>query len=269
MRPALMDIENLTVEFLTARGALRAVDQLSLEIGAGESVGLVGESGCGKTATALSILQLLPRPGRVASGEIRFLGKDLLGLGESEMRGIRGRQIAMVFQEPMRSMNPVERCGEQVAETLNIHLHFGSHESRSRVLALFGQVGLSDPAEVYEAYPHQLSGGMRQRVMIAMALACDPPLLLADEPTTALDVTIQAQIVALLARLKRTRGLAVLFISHNLALVSGACERVAVMYAGRRRGSGRSRCCARSGYRPPSSGSASTRTRCRAGCGSG
>ena len=233
MNAALVHIENLTVEFPTARGELKAVDRLSLRMDAGESVGLVGESGCGKTTTALSILRLLPRPGRVESGRILFQGKDLLTLRESEMREIRGRKIGMVFQEPLRSMNPVERCGEQVAETLHAHLRLSSEASRRRVLALFEQVGLSEAARVYEAYPHQISGGMRQRVMMAMALACDPPLLLADEPTTALDVTIQAQIVGLLARLKQATNLAVLFISHNLALVSGTCERVAVMYAGR------------------------------------
>jgi peptide/nickel transport system ATP-binding protein len=232
MRPPLVDIEDLTVEFPTDAGAIRAVDRLRLSIAEGESVGLVGESGCGKTMTALSLLRLLPAPGRVVSGTIRFAGTDLLSLDEEKMREFRGRKIAMVFQEPMRSLNPVFRCGPQVAETFGAHARRDARESRRRVVSLFDQVGLAGANELFDAYPHELSGGMRQRVMIAMALACDPRLLLADEPTTALDVTVQAQIVDLITRLRRSRNLAVLLISHNLALVSGVCDRVAVMYAG-------------------------------------
>jgi len=232
MRPPLVDIEDLTVEFPTDGGVIRAVDRLRLNIAEGESVGLVGESGCGKTVAALSLLRLLPAPGRVVSGTVRFEGTDLLALDEERMRELRGRKIAMVFQEPMRSLNPVFRCGAQVAETLEAHSRLDARESRRRVVSLFDQVGLAPAKDLFEAYPHELSGGMRQRVMIAMALACDPRLLLADEPTTALDVTVQAQIVDLLTRLRRSRNLAVLLISHNLALVSGVCNRVAVMYAG-------------------------------------
>ncbi len=232
MAPSLVDLDNLTVEFPVGRGVLRAVDRFRLTIEEGESLGLVGESGCGKTVTALSLMRLLPRAGQV-SGEIRFRGRDLLALDEPAMRKLRGREIAMVFQEPMRSMNPVLRCGEQVAESMRVHLRLDSRASRSCASDLLEQVGLRDVDRLYNAYPHELSGGMRQRVMIAMALACDPLLLVADEPTTALDVTVQAQIVRLLGELKRSRNLAVLFISHNLALVSEACRRVAVMYAGR------------------------------------
>jgi len=229
----LLDVEGLTVRFPTPAGVLTAVDGVSLRLGEGESLGLVGESGCGKTVTALSILGLVPKPGRVECQALRFRGRDLATLDEAKKRKLRGREMAIVFQEPMRSLNPVLQCGEQVGEVLRVHLGMGGRAARARTLSLFEQVGLPDGAEIYHAFPHQLSGGMRQRVMIAMALGCDPLLLLADEPTTALDVTIEAQIVSLLASLRHNRRLAVLFISHNLALVSETCEKVAVMYAGR------------------------------------
>lgn len=228
----LLEIEDLTVEFPAAKGVLRAVDGVSLTLSAGESLGLVGESGCGKTVTALAIVGLIPQPGRVRGGRVCFRGRDLLNLSESERRDLRGREITMVFQEPARSLNPVLRCGDQVVEVLTAHLRLDRRTVRARVLSLLEQVGLRDARALYDAYPHQLSGGMRQRVMIAMALACDPVLLVADEPTTALDVTVEAQIVSLLEGLKRARDLSILFIAHNLALVSQACERVAVMYAG-------------------------------------
>ncbi|MCK4546402.1 MAG: ABC transporter ATP-binding protein [Candidatus Eisenbacteria sp.] len=229
----LLEIKALTVEFPMDQGVLRAVDEVSLSLARGESLGLVGESGCGKSVMAQSILGLLPPPGRVRAGEILFDGMDLVKLSPPELRKVRGRRIGIVFQEPMRSLNPVLRCGEQVAEVLRAHRGVRGGEARAQVCAIFEQMGFHDGGDLYDAYPHQLSGGMRQRVMIAVALACDPCVLLADEPTTALDVTIQAQIISLLARLKRARNLSVLFISHNLALVSEACERVAVMYAGR------------------------------------
>jgi oligopeptide/dipeptide ABC transporter ATP-binding protein len=228
----LLEIRDLAVHFPTAEGALRAVDGVSFDVARGESLGLVGESGCGKSVTALAVLGLVPPPGQIVAGQIRFEGQDLRSMAPAEQRARRGHRIGMVFQEPMRSLNPVLRCGDQVAEVLRTHLSMTRRDAQERVLALFARVGLPGGRDLLDVYPHQLSGGMRQRVMIAMALACDPVLLLADEPTTALDVTIQAQIMSLLADLKGDHDLSVLFISHNLALVAEACERVAVMYAG-------------------------------------
>jgi peptide/nickel transport system ATP-binding protein len=230
---ALLRVEHLVTEFATDGGVLRAVDDVSFEIPAGGTIGIVGESGCGKSVTSLSILRLIQRPGKVASGKIVFEGRDLLALSEKEMRAIRGREIAMVFQEPMSSLNPVYTVGEQIAESIILHQKKSKREALARAVELLALVGIPSPAERVSAYPHQLSGGMRQRVMIAMALACDPKLLIADEPTTALDVTIQAQILELLADLRKKTGMAVMLITHDLGLVAEFAEHVVVMYAGR------------------------------------
>ena len=228
----LLQVRDLRVHFDTPGGRLRAVGGVSFDLQAGETLGLVGESGCGKTVTALSILRLLPATHAAVQGEIRFGGDDLQTLPEPEMRRVRGNRIAMVFQEPMTALNPVFTIGEQVAEALRLHRGLGREEAWSAAGQALARVGLPDAERRLGQYPHQLSGGLRQRAMIAMALACDPELLIADEPTTALDVTIQAQILALLKRLKEELGLAVLFITHNLGIVAQTTERVAVMYAG-------------------------------------
>ncbi len=220
-------------EFATDSGVLRAVDDVSFEIPSGGTIGIVGESGCGKSVTSLSILRLIQRPGRVASGRILFDGTDLLALSEAQMRAVRGQQIAMVFQEPMSSLNPVYTVGDQIAEGIILHQKKSRREALARAVELLDLVGIPSPGERVSAYPHQLSGGMRQRVMIAMALACDPRLLIADEPTTALDVTIQAQILELLGELRSRRGMAVMLITHDLGLVAEFAEHVVVMYAGR------------------------------------
>ncbi|MBA4358687.1 MAG: methionine ABC transporter ATP-binding protein [Desulfovibrio sp.] len=228
----LLDIQGLTTAFPSRQGWLAAVDGLDLTVEPGEVLGLVGESGCGKSLTALSVLGLLPPPGRVRSGRIVYQGRDLLSLPADELRAVRGHRIAMIFQEPMTSLNPVFTVGRQVAEQVSAHLDVSTDEAWNRAVAMLGKVGIPQPASRARDYPHQLSGGQRQRVMIAMALVNSPHLLLADEPTTALDVTIQAQILALLARLKAELGLAVLFITHNLGIVAQTADRVAVMYAG-------------------------------------
>jgi peptide/nickel transport system ATP-binding protein len=229
----LLRVENLVTEFATDSGLLRAVDDVSFEIPAGGTVGIVGESGCGKSVTSLSILRLIQKPGRVASGRILFDGTDLLGLSDAQMRAVRGQRIAMVFQEPMSSLNPVYTVGDQIAESIILHQKKSRREALARAVELLALVGIPSPGERVSAYPHQLSGGMRQRVMIAMALACDPQLLIADEPTTALDVTIQAQILELLGELRARRGMAVMLITHDLGLVAEFAEHVVVMYAGR------------------------------------
>jgi oligopeptide/dipeptide ABC transporter ATP-binding protein len=230
----LLEVENLAVEFQTERGMLRAVDGVSLALQAGETLGIVGESGSGKSVTALSIMRLIGHPaGRVAGGAIRYDGKNLLGLSESEMRRIRGNRIAMIYQEPMTSLNPVHTVGEQIAEVLRLHKGASNAQAQREAVDLLRAVGIALPEKRAAAYPHELSGGMRQRVMIAMALACNPQILLADEPTTALDVTIQAQILHLVRRLKSERGTAVLLITHDLGVVAETCDRVIVMYAGR------------------------------------
>jgi oligopeptide/dipeptide ABC transporter ATP-binding protein len=205
---------------------------VNLELQAGETLGLVGESGCGKTVTALSVMRLLPPQTTETDGEVRFAGENLLGLSLEDMRQIRGDRIGMVFQEPMTSLNPVFTIGEQVAEVLRQHRHLSLREARAEAIRALTRVGLADAARRLDQYPHELSGGLRQRVLIAMALACEPELLIADEPTTALDVTIQAQILALLAQLQADLNLAVLFITHNLGVVAQTADRVAVMYAG-------------------------------------
>ena len=220
-------------EFRTDRGAVRAVDGVSFEIPARGTLGVVGESGCGKSVTALSIMRLVAPPGRVAAGTITYAGKNLLDLPMDEMRAIRGNRIAMIFQEPMTSLNPVYPVGDQVGEAVRLHQKKSKAEAREIAIKMFELVGIPSPAERIDSFPHQLSGGLRQRVMIAMALACKPDLLIADEPTTALDVTIQAQILDLLKSLQREMGMSIMLITHDLGVVSETCDEVVVMYAGR------------------------------------
>jgi peptide/nickel transport system ATP-binding protein/oligopeptide transport system ATP-binding protein len=233
MSAPLLEVRDLTAHFFTDDGVVRAVDGVSFEVNEGETLAMVGESGSGKTVTALSILRLVPDPpGRIVGGSIRFRGRDLLALTPPEMRAVRGRQISMIFQEPMTSLNPVFTCGDQIAEAIVLHDRVDRREARARAIAMLALVGIPLPAQRVDEYPHQLSGGMRQRVMIAMALACRPSLLIADEPTTALDVTIQAQILDLLRRLQHELGMAVLLITHDLGVVAETADRVAVLYAG-------------------------------------
>lgn len=224
----------LTIQGLQVRfpGPLPAVDGVDLSIPAGKIVGLVGESGCGKSVTALSILGLLPPGGAISAGSIRFQGRDLCTLPERELRRLRGDRISMIFQDPMSALNPVLPVGEQVAEGLRLHQRLSRREAKARTLELFREVGVPDPERRWSAYPRELSGGLCQRVMIAMAMACRPAVLLADEPTTALDVTIQAQILRLMARLSREAGTAILLITHNMGVVAQLCDMVYVMYAG-------------------------------------
>jgi len=230
----LLDVRNLSTQFATRGGVVRAVDDVSWDVQEGETVALVGESGCGKSVSALSIMRLVSQPaGRVVGGQVMFKGRDLLTLDEEAMRRVRGREIAMIFQEPMTSLNPVLSIGRQLTEGLEIHLGKTPEQARVRAGELLAMVGISDPERRLPQYPHQFSGGMRQRMMIAMALACEPSLILADEPTTALDVTIQAQILELLRELTRRMGVALLLITHNLGVVARYADRVNVMYAGR------------------------------------
>jgi oligopeptide/dipeptide ABC transporter ATP-binding protein len=230
----LLDVRNLRTSFRTSAGVVRAVDGVSWDVQEGETVALVGESGCGKSVSALSIMRLVAEPaGRIEGGEIVYKGRDLLKLTEAEMRQVRGREIAMVFQEPMTSLNPVLTIGRQLTEGLEIHMGMGRPQAHARAIELLGMVGIPDPARRLAQYPHHFSGGMRQRMMIAMALACNPSLILADEPTTALDVTIQAQILELMRDLSRRLGVAMLIITHNLGVVARYADRVNVMYAGR------------------------------------
>ena len=229
----LLEIRHLTCSFRTADGLARAVDDVSFSIMRGETLGVVGESGCGKTVTALAILRLIPDPpGRIDGGEIVYKGANLLSLPEREMRKIRGNEISMIFQEPMTSLNPVFTCGYQIQEAVVLHQKVGKKEAMDRTLEMLHLVGIPDPRTCAKSYPHQQSGGMRQRVMIAMALSCRPSLLIADEPTTALDVTIQAQILELLQSLQERLGMAVLMITHDLGVVAETAQRVVVMYAG-------------------------------------
>jgi peptide/nickel transport system ATP-binding protein/oligopeptide transport system ATP-binding protein len=229
----LLEIQNLKTVFSTERGVIRAVDGVSLTLGAGETLGVVGESGCGKTMLALSIMRLIPANGQIAGGRVLFNGQDLLTLPEETMREKRGRDIAMIFQEPMTSLNPVLRIGEQIAEAIRRHQHVPDREAQALSVKLLGEVGIPEPERRVKDYPHQLSGGMRQRVMIAMAMSCRPRLLLADEPTTALDVTTQAQILNLISGLKEKNNMAVILITHDLGVVAEAAQKVAVMYAGK------------------------------------
>lgn len=233
MAEPLLDVRGLTARFSSPAGSFRAADGVSFSVEAGETLGLVGESGSGKTVTALSILGLLPQPGRVTSGEALLEGRDLLRMPAEELRRVRGPEIGMIFQEPLSALNPVFTCGDQVAEPLRVHRRLPAAAARREAVALLAQAGIPDPERRARDYPHQLSGGQRQRVLIAMALALAPKLLIADEPTTALDVTIQAQILDLLARLREERRLAMLLITHNLGVVASMARRVAVMYAGR------------------------------------
>jgi oligopeptide/dipeptide ABC transporter ATP-binding protein len=236
MTEPLLRVRDLKTYFVTDRGAgtARAVDGVSFDLQPGETLGIVGESGCGKTVTSLSILRLIPEPpGHIRPGSyIEFEGRNLLTLAPKELRAIRGNRIAMIFQEPMTSLNPVLTIGDQVAEAAIVHQRLSRRAARARAIEMLQQVGIPDPGSRVDDYPHQLSGGMRQRVMIAMALICHPQILIADEPTTALDVTIQAQILELLARLQQQLGMAVLLITHDLGVVAGTADRVVVMYAG-------------------------------------
>jgi len=232
--PVLLQVENLRTHFDTSAGTVRAVDGISYTVNEGETVGIVGESGCGKSVGALSILRLIPDPpGKIVSGTIRFQERDLLALSDREIREVRGGQIAMVFQEPMTSLNPVLTIGLQLCETMELHLKLTPEQARSRATELLGMVGISEPARRLQQYPHHLSGGMRQRVMIALALSCNPKLIIADEPTTALDVTIQAQILELMRSLTKRLGVALIIITHNLGVVARYADRVYVMYAGK------------------------------------
>jgi oligopeptide/dipeptide ABC transporter ATP-binding protein len=228
----LLSVEDLRVHFWTGGGTVHAVNGISFDIGPGETLGIVGESGCGKSVTALALLGLLPRAGRVRSGTAHFGGRDLLQLSQRALRRVRGRQIAMIFQDPMTSLNPVLTIGRQLREPLETHFGMGRREATARAAELLDRVGIPSPDARISDYPHQFSGGMRQRAMIAMALACRPKLMIADEPTTALDVTIQAQILALLRELVAEERTALILITHDLGVVAGMCERVNVMYAG-------------------------------------
>jgi oligopeptide/dipeptide ABC transporter ATP-binding protein len=232
--PPLLDVRDLRTEFRTSTGVVRAVDGVTFDVRAGETLALVGESGCGKSVTALSVMRLIPvPPGRIAGGQVLFDGRDLLALPDRELRRVRGKDIGMVFQEPMTSLNPVLTIGRQVTEPLEHHLGMRPAEARARATELLATVGIPEPTRRLGQYPHEFSGGMRQRVMIAIALSCRPRLVLADEPTTALDVTIQAQILELLRQLSREFGVAMVMITHNLGVVARYADRVNVMYAGR------------------------------------
>ena len=230
----LLELEDLRTQFFTTAGTVKAVDGVSYDIEAGETVGIVGESGCGKSVSALSILRLVPDPpGKIVGGKILFMGRNLLELSDVEIRKVRGHEIAMVFQEPMTSLNPVLTIGRQITETLEQHMGIDRQEADARAVELLGMVGISDAERRLKQYPHHFSGGMRQRVMIAMALSCEPKLIIADEPTTALDVTIQAQILELMKDLTRRLGVALIIITHNLGVVARYADRVYVMYAGK------------------------------------
>jgi oligopeptide transport system ATP-binding protein len=228
----LLSVEDLRVQFWTSRGTVYAVNGISFEIAAGETLGIVGESGCGKSVTALAILGILPRAGRVPTGKAIFEGRDLLHLSDRRLRSMRGREIALIFQDPMTSLNPVLTIGKQIREQLKAHFSMRKQEANDRAVELLDRVGIPNPRARIKDYPHQFSGGMRQRAMIAMALSCKPKLLIADEPTTALDVTIQAQILDLLRDLVAEENAALIMITHDLGVVAGTCERVNVMYSG-------------------------------------
>ena len=230
----LLDVRRLTVNFFSEAGTVTPVDEVSFQLAKGETLALVGESGCGKSLTALSILQLLPRAASIGPGStIELDGQDLVPLEEAALRAVRGARIAMIFQDPMTSLNPVYTAGSQITEAIRAHRAVGKRRARKRALQLLEEVGIPDPVSRFDQYPHELSGGMRQRVMIAIALSCEPQVLIADEPTTALDVTVQAQILEILDRLRQSHDMAVLLITHDLGIVAGRADRVAVMYAGR------------------------------------
>jgi oligopeptide/dipeptide ABC transporter ATP-binding protein len=230
----LLEVKNLKTGFRTEEGYALAVDGVSFKVSAGKTLGIVGESGSGKSVTSLSVMRLIQAPGKIEAGEIIFEGQDLLKLSEEKMRKIRGNQIAMIFQEPMTSLNPVFTCGNQIEEAISLHNpNLSNSETKARAIEMLRKVGIPSPEQRYDEYPHQLSGGMRQRVMIAMAISCNPKLLIADEPTTALDVTIQAQILDLLRNLQKDFGGGTILITHDLGVVAEMCDDVAVMYAGR------------------------------------
>ena len=230
---AIFEVRNLRTHFETERGVVKAVDGVDIAVGPGQTLGVVGESGCGKTVLALSILRLVPSPpGRIIGGSVFLDGRDLLTLSEEEMRRVRGKEISMIFQEPMTSLNPVFRIGEQIAEAIRLHRGLGRREAISLAVEMLRRVGMPSPEARVRDYPHQMSGGMRQRVMIAMALACRPRIMLADEPTTALDVTIQAQIIDLIGRLQSETGTSLVLITHDLGVIADTAQDVAVMYAG-------------------------------------
>ncbi len=234
MADRLLELKGLKTHFFTDEGVVRAVDGVDLYINKGETLGVVGESGCGKTVTALSIMRLIPMPpGRIVEGQMLYEGRDLVTLPSSQMRKVRGKEISMVFQEPMTSLNPVFTIGEQIAEAIRLHEGLGRRAAMDKTIEMLKIVHMANPERRVKEYPHQLSGGMRQRVMIAMALSCNPKLLIADEPTTALDVTIQAQILDLLNELKAKLGMAVLLITHDMGVIAETAQRVMVMYAGK------------------------------------
>ncbi len=234
MAKKILEINDLRTYFYIDEGVAKAVDGVSLHLLAEETLGIVGESGCGKSVTSLSVMQLIPQPpGKIVSGEILFEGKNILDLPERRMREIRGNEISMIFQEPMTSLNPVFTVGDQIEETIVLHQGLGLREAREKAIEMLDLVGIPSPESRVDEYPHQLSGGMRQRVMIAIALACNPAILIADEPTTALDVTIQAQILELLEKLQKEFGMAVMLITHDLAVIAEVADRVIVMYAGK------------------------------------
>ncbi len=233
MNQTLLDIKELSTRFHTPEGVVRAVDRVTFNIKKGSCLGIVGESGCGKSVTALSIMQLIPSPpGKISNGSIMFENRDLLGLSPNEVRGIRGKEISMIFQEPMTSLNPVYTVGNQIGETYQIHQGLSSKEAREKSIEMLSLVGIPSPQKRVDEYPHQLSGGMRQRVMIAIAMACQPKLLIADEPTTALDVTIQAQILDLMAGLQEKMDMSIMMITHDLGVIAEISDQVVVMYAG-------------------------------------
>lgn len=231
--PTLIDVSNLKTEFHTQDGIVHAVNGVSFAVDEGETLGLVGESGCGKSVSMLSVMRLIPMPpGKISSGQVLFQGQDLLKLSDEEMRQIRGNKISMIFQDPMTSLNPVLTISTQIGEALELHLGMTREQAHNRTVELLKMVGIPEAETRLDDYPHQFSGGMRQRVMIAMALSCSPQLLIADEPTTALDVTIQAQIIDIVKRLKRELGMAIIWITHDLGVIAGLADRINVMYAG-------------------------------------
>ena len=233
MGEKILEIKNLRTCFYTDEGVIPAVDGVSIDLNEGETLAIVGESGCGKSVTSLSVLRLIPNPpGRITDGEILYRGQDLLKMSEREMQAIRGNDISMIFQEPMTSLNPVFTVGKQITESLKYHQSMSKDEAKKRAIEMIGLVGIPAPEKCFDNYPHQLSGGMRQRIMIAMALACSPKILIADEPTTALDVTIQAQILRLMVDLKKKMNTAIILITHDLGIVAQTAENVMVMYAG-------------------------------------
>lgn len=230
---SIFEIRGLKTQFFTSKGIVPAVDGVDITVRKGEAVGLVGESGCGKSMTAMSVMQLLKKPGRVVDGTIKLNGEDLLKMNKREINDIRGNRISMIFQEPMTALNPVYTIGKQAMEALMIHQKISKEEAKAKVIDMFAKVGIPEPEKRFSVYPHQLSGGLRQRVMIAMAMICNPELMIADEPTTALDVTIEAQILYLMNQLQKEVGTAVIMITHNLGVVAESCDYVYVMYAGK------------------------------------